>query len=554
MSTASPAGSYQRWLTIVTAAVMPCAVAVLVMVAQWTGLRSEAALEQAVVARRVATGQGFTTDIITPRSLAFAADPRHHPELRHGPLAVLPAALLLKFQVGGGDRPFVFGSMLAWLCAVGVAVLLARGLFGRTVGLLTLVLLLCSPSFVASAISADGRTWAMPLLLVLWLVLASPQGSTAKAVIVGVLLGLASLVAYALTVPLLLTVLPAVARVGGSAGEPVASPDDAPAPARPRLDPVLPVVAAVVMLLVVAPWLVRNQRVAGAAVAGLNSYAIANFTEASPGRSIERRLLDPGAGPVKFALNHKRQLVNKALVGAHNLAGAVGQVIDWPLLGLFLGALLLPLAGERGRARAALAKAWLVHAGLLALTNQEFGQLACWTPIAAIYAAWFLSDRLHALYTDPSAGPGRFQPRTARRLAVAALALVLAVPGLGPQMAGRGGPAANPSEPNFLALEQLVPANGLIATDDPWNVAWRTSRTCVWLPQSTDDLKALDAQSPVTAIYFTRLSLPGGRFAEGERAPWWSWAQVMPAGFLHFRAIDSRVDGERILLAPPAQR
>jgi len=549
MSTAAKPGSYQRWLTIVTAAFVPCAVVVLVMVAQWGGLRQEASLEQADVARRLVAGQGFTTAIISPRSLAFSQDVLSHPELRHGPLSILPSALMLKLMPTGGEKPFVFASMLAWLLAVAMAVLLARALFGRTVGLLTLVLLLCSPSFVQLAISADGRVWVMPLLLALWLVMASPQATATKAALAGLLVGLTGLVSYAFVVPLLLVVLPNLARVGGSVGEP-AAPDQPPAPAKPKLDLGLTAIAALVAVVVWMPWMVRNQRVAGSAVAGLNSYSIANFTEASPGRSIERRLIDPGATPLSFAFNHKRQLLTKSLAGGHNLAGAIGQVIDWPILALFLGALLLPLVGERGRARGALAKAWVLQAALLALTSQDFGLLSCWAPIATVFAAWFLADRLQQLYADPAVLPRWCSPRIARRLAVTLLVGVLIAPGIGPQIAGRRGDAESPSAPNHLALETLVPQDGLIVTDDPWTVAWSTGRPCVWLPQGTEDLKALDAQSPISAIYFSRQALPGGRFAEAERAAWWSWAQVMPSGFLHFRSLDSRVEGERLLLAP----
>jgi len=428
MSTPSSPGSYQRWLTIATAALLPCAIAVLVMVAQWGGLRQDGPLEQAVVARRLVNGQGFTTGIIMPRSLAFSADVQQHPELRHGPLAILPAATLLKLLSGAGEKPFVFSSMLAWLVAVGLAALLGRALFGRTVGLLTLLLLLCSPSFVVQAISADGRAWAMPLLLALWLVLASPHGSAVKAALAGLLLGLTALVSYAFALPLLLVVLPNLARVGGSAGSPASAPETAAPAPQARLQLGLPAIAAMVALLVVLPWLVRNQRVAGSPLAGLNSYSIANYTADSPGRSIERRLLDPGAGPARFALHHKKQLLKKALTGCHNVAAAIGQLTDWPVLALFLGALLLPLAGERGRARGAIAKAWLLQAALLAFTSQEFGLLSCWTPLLAVYAAWFLTDRLHGLYTDESALPRWCRPRTARRLAVATLAIVLAVP------------------------------------------------------------------------------------------------------------------------------
>ena len=550
MSSSATPGAYQRWLALIVALLLPCAIAILVMVAQWHGLQRPAPLELAVVARRLATGQGFTTSIVTPRSLAFNDSLQQHPELRIGPLAVAPAALLYKLLPASGDKPFVFSSMLAWLLTLGLAVLGARALFGRRTGLLAMLLLLFSPAFVSLAISADGRCWAMPLLVMLWIVLASPGSGARKGAVAGLLLGLACLVSYAFVLPLLCLVVPALARTGGAAAPPKSGPDDEPTAASSRLD--LPAIglATLVALVVVTPWLVRNQRVAGTPLPMVGSYDLANYTPESPGRSIERRYLDPGASPARFALTHKRQLFLKSLTGLHNLAGGLGQLIDWPLLGLFLAALFMPLAGERGRARRAVAVGLLLQVLLLALCSQEFGLLSYWTPLLAIWGAWFLAERVATLYTHDERLPWYARrPATARRVAIGALLLVLALPGLGPQISGRNGQTADPSAPNWLVLKSL-PGDGAIATDDPWHVAWHTDRTCVWLPQSTDDLKAIDGDHRLAAIYFSRLAMPGGAFADAERAPWWSWAQVMPSGFLNFRPIDSRVDGERILIVP----
>ncbi len=542
-SLATPGGSYQRWLAGAALLVVPFMVIVLTMTAQFRFER-QPVIEQAVTARRLAAGQGYTTAVIEPRSLVFAKDLQHHPELRHGPVAVLPAALLVKVMGESGGKTLALASMLAWLLAVWLAYGLARAFFGPPAATLTALLLTFSPAALAFGISGDGQAWAMPLLVLLWFFVAVPPRGGARAVAVGVTAALAILASYSLALPLALALLPALAvDLPGT--------DGAEASTKDRRTPWL---ACLACLVAVSPWLVRNQRVAGTPLPGLNSYDVMSYTEDSPGRSIERRYVDPGATVPSFVLGHKKQLLQKALTGAHNLASTAGQAIDLPLLGLFLAALLMSLSGRRRNARNALAAAWLWHAALLSAGGQDFRLLAIWLPLLTVYAAGFLADRLNAWVDSPERRwRVTWQPAALRRWAVAGLMALLVLPGLGPQVFAKGRLAEPRSAPNLKLLKHQVAAEQVVLTDDPWLVAWQTDRVAVWLPQNQEDRDAVLELGDVKLIYFTAAASPlGGAYAEAERGAWWSWAQVMPTGILDYLPIESRVEGERVLLKAPA--
>lgn len=514
-------GSYQSWLTTVGWALFPFAVVVLVMIAQFRGLREEAAVEQAVVARRLVQGRGFTTPIIRPRSLAYHPSLTNHPELRQGPLSVLPTALLVRLVGENQGRAGALASMLAWLVAVGLAYRLAASAAGRSAGLLAVVFLSLSPVGLSYAISGDGRAWAMPLLLALWLALTRVAPAT-RAPLAGFLIALLALTVPGLTLPLLCGVLPTLL---------FAAPG---APSRRTA----PLVALAVVVVVALPWLVRNQRVAGTPLPGLGTYDVMKFTEALPGRSIDRRYVDPGASVPRFVADHQRQLARKILAGAHNLHRAPGSALDWPLLGLALAA-LVSLSGPLAAGRGALIGGLGGHVALLSITSQEYGSLAIWSPLLAVYAAIFMAVSLRGRFAE-ARSPGR-----CRRWAAAGVVALLAVPGLGPQLFTPEPLGDHPSAANHNLLRNAVGTDEVILTDDPWTVALYCDRVAVWLPQDTTDLEAIEKLGAVRAIYFTRAA---GGIVAAEAGPWWSWARVMASGFRDYVPGDSRVPGERILI------
>ncbi|NUQ00928.1 MAG: hypothetical protein HUU35_13855, partial [Armatimonadetes bacterium] len=147
----SAPGSYQRWLATAALVVLPFMVVVLVMTAQFRGVELPAALEQGVVARRLAAGQGYTTAVILPRSLAYNASLTAHPELRQAPLSVLPAAVLSRAMGEREGRVLAFSSMLAFLATVWLCYAFARALGGVLAAWTAALLVTFAPAVLSAS-------------------------------------------------------------------------------------------------------------------------------------------------------------------------------------------------------------------------------------------------------------------------------------------------------------------------------------------------------------------------------------------------------------------
>lgn len=569
-------GAYQFWLSLLTLILLPFLIVMLVNTAQFQGLQSEASLEQAVTARHLARGDGFTTNIVRPRSLVFSESFDKHPELVQAPLSVLPAALAIKIGQERDGKPIVLMHMMAWVIAVWLVALCAYACFGAKVAKYAVVLICFSPASLNFAVAADGRIWATPLLLILWTVLATGKRTIATGAVCGLLMGLCMLTDYGLVLPLLLGLVPvmmfadeppAPAREGAEA--PVETPDDEEPPPPPtivrKLDPKLGLVAVGVALLVCLPWLVRNQNVAGKPFPGLATYDVMRNTSTFPGRSIERIYVeDPNEkiSAARYVFSHKRQMVEKLSLGFLTFRQAMGTSTEWPLTGLFLASLFFPVAGRLGRARAALA--WvIIWDGLLsAVTNQTFSRAVMWVPLTAVFAAHLVTEGIARW--DPAPAKRWFvtwKPQALRQFAGASLVLLIALPGIYPQMFTEKAPDSHPSQANHTFLKEAVPDGRAIITDDPWTVAFYVDRPAIWLPQSDDDLEAVQQIQPggIEAIYITRKAgrmFPYAKLGRNgqviqERGDWWAYAQAMPQGYLNYRRVASRTEGESVLFRAP---
>jgi hypothetical protein len=263
---------------------------------QFHGPMTETTLAQAVVGRQLAAGEGFTTLVRYPETLATlrARGPqpdfsRAWPELHQPPLysaligavvAVLPArashALFEKAPVppdgfGGDYLLLALNIILLWLAAW-LTFLLGRQLFGGTTGLIASLGLLASVSVWTQTVAVNGTPLMMVLLLGLFHLLARGEKAAAGKSIgpwmaaVGLTCGLLALGDYSAGFVLLPVLVYLGFRYSG----------------RTRFLALLAVVAG--FILVVAPWVVRNTRLTS------NPLALA-------GHSIALKAGDPTAEP-----------------------------------------------------------------------------------------------------------------------------------------------------------------------------------------------------------------------------------------------------------------
>ncbi|MBM3502044.1 MAG: hypothetical protein FJX74_25610, partial [Armatimonadetes bacterium] len=227
------------------------------------------AMEYAQLARNLARGEGFTTNIVRPLSLARVQNISHHPDLYHAPLHPLWMAGF--FRLGGANA-----KMAAWAC--GAAYLLSLPLvyylglrlFDRRIALLALALYAVnylSLQYAVSGMETSLATLAATgLMLVVFLHMkAGERPAPVTAALCGAAACLCFLVHYVYLV-LLIPVLVAVVLRGG------------------RRHWAELGLCAGAFLLVAAPWGFRNLRVAGSPFFTLASSEMATNTTTYPGR------------------------------------------------------------------------------------------------------------------------------------------------------------------------------------------------------------------------------------------------------------------------------
>lgn len=186
-------GAGSRWVRLAAVLAGTLALSVLVAWKQFHGPVSETTLLQADLGRQIARGEGFTTLVNHPQTLAWLQargvrfDPRRpYPELHHAPLYPLTIAGALRLvpaetRAGLFDRPPVppdgFGGdylLLAlnlgflWLAAA-LAFLLARRLFDPAAGWLAALGLLVSVALWQETVAVNGTSLLMVLVLLAFL-------------------------------------------------------------------------------------------------------------------------------------------------------------------------------------------------------------------------------------------------------------------------------------------------------------------------------------------------------------------------------------------------
>ncbi|HEX5065079.1 MAG TPA: hypothetical protein VFY49_03130, partial [Myxococcota bacterium] len=154
------------------------------------GIRDEDALEHAVMARRLARGEGFTTNLVYPAELSLGAG-AGHPAVHQPPL--WPLVLAVPFALFGADANVadatsivLFGLLVA--TAAGLAA--ARG--GLFAGAATVVAVAyTSASGLLTLEPTSATLFGVMVALVLWLCAAG-----APAFAIGLACGLAYLTRY----------------------------------------------------------------------------------------------------------------------------------------------------------------------------------------------------------------------------------------------------------------------------------------------------------------------------------------------------------------------
>ena len=309
-------GEGARWVRAAAGMLACLAVASIYLLFEYQNLKEPAAMDTAQVARQVARGEGFTTQFIRPLSVqllerrAEAVGVPHddaarltspHPDLANPPFYPVLLAGWLRlvgsdptisdtrpFEVHGPDRAVVLFNLGLFLALVLVTYFFARRLFDGFVGALSAVVLVGSEFFWREA--GSGQTAVLGTLLttlLAWGLLRFDEAAREEptrpvqllglAALLGGLTGLAALTCYGLlllALPLGLLLLPIWTGRSWSAW--------------------LAAIAA--LLIVVAPWLVRNYQLSGTLFGTATAVLFAD-TPDFPGDTLERSLAAQAALP-----------------------------------------------------------------------------------------------------------------------------------------------------------------------------------------------------------------------------------------------------------------
>lgn len=459
------------------------------------------AMDYAQIARHLARGEGFTTSFIRPLSLAHVQNISHHPDLSYPPLH--PLWMSLFFRLGGANH-----RMAAWSCGVAyllslpLVYLLAVRLFDRRVALLALALY--GVNYLSLQYAVSGLEVSLAALLVTVLLLAlyaylhAENPSPVLAGLCGVAMGLVCLVKYvylALLLPVLLVVL---LRRGEK-----------------RYAEALLCLA--MFAVVLAPWALRNAQVAGNPLFTLRSAEIPSNTLTYKGQSLYRKYVSPVPAGMVFLAKHPREAWMKLRPLTLSIYDAVPNLGGPFVAAFFIAGVFMRFRDETlGTLRAA-HYAWIVLVGLaLCLLSADARLLVPLSPLVVIVAAgcfWALLDRL----VEPVQGP-----KLKRRVMTLSIVGLLAacwypVGAMTMTMEPRDTEAAENVRGlcETLATKEVSP----VYTDQPWVLAWYGEIDAIWLPQTEDDLHALEAEvGPIRYMVLSPLITAAGD--EEGLAPW----------------------------------
>lgn len=454
------------------------------------------AMDSAQLARELSEGRGYSTKVIRPLSLALLEEQgrpassllsQPHPDLANPPVFPLLLAGLFKAAPVNWSMPtgqfwryqpeVIIGTFnqALFFAALLLVYRLALRLFDRPVGLLAMVLMALTELFWEFTTSGLSTM----LLIVLFLILidlllrfeeAGREETPSKSRLLRLAVGAGLLVvAMALTrYSMGWLILPVALFLGWTA------------PGSVRVPAVL--VAVVLFLAGLSPWVMRNYQLCGTAfgTAGLGPY---HESAAFPGHVLDRSM--PRRLQSELSRTDPAQFLRKLFVNGNEIltSGFPQAGGNW-IGAFFLGSLLIPFRNP------ALTRLKTLTAGLLLLfllvqaigrtglsahapTYNSENLLVIFSPLFFIFGAGFFFILLDQV---------EFSAPWLRSLAVVMLVAVMSLPLCFRLLPPGNSPAAYP--PYYPPVIQTVAAwlrpDELVMTDMPWAVAWYGQRQSVW--------------------------------------------------------------------------
>jgi len=549
-------GSLARWVRRVVVATVLTGLTLFWLLNKFNGFSVPDAMDQAQIARQIASGEGFTTQYARPLALhIFAARgpvPDPLPEINQAPLGPLLGAAALfatgrdpKVSEGNtmstGDLVIAVTGMTFLLASLLAAFLLGRTLFDARLALLGTGLAMCTALVWRFGISGLPQPAMMfffnaALLCLVFALRASGGQNTRRALIfagaTAFLLGLVTL-GNGLAVWIFAGYLAFAAVV-----------------LRPRLLAVTASLACYALPLL--PWIWHNVRASGRLM------GFAHFALMRP----------PGTDELAFAADLEPALVFRwENLWANTTEQAMKQFADiFGFLGYNLVATAFFLAvlfhafpkWEAAQLRWAILLMWIgAFAGMAVFGVGDavsVNQLhVLFLPVMLFYGLGFLLALWSRL--------GFEQPLLRTAFLVLLYAAVAA-----PMLAAASGRTLRFNWPPYLPmlvqkLGDWIGPDEALSSDIPWATAWYANRRSLLLPQSAEQFELINSErllgAPLVAIYLTPASGGEKTYAGIVNGRYRDWARVVidelgtrtPPSWRLRSKVNLPIDGASLLLA-----
>jgi hypothetical protein len=476
---------------------------------QFYGLRDAAAMDYGQLARNLSRNEGYVTRIVRPFQIGYfkerGAAPLNpttgtQPELFTPPgypyvLATVFKLVRPNFEIGPGTRSVKADRLLmivGWGCFLAGLVLLyllARELFDHRAAVLSCFMYVFCDPLLDAAVSGLELNWLAVLFLVAaygvvkaekWEAAGQGAAWTYGALAVSALaVGVGILTRYAfaaVAIPLLVYV--AISFPKGRWG---------------RVG-----LCALLMLLVVAPWGVRNWKVARAPF-GLTPYLLFEGTGAGTPSEIKPGQLQRSLTTEGLRMRWTT-LTRQAILNAHTVYR--GDLKD--LGGNFLFAFFLVSLLHRWRReevyRLRRFVFWAVLFGAVWVCVAGSGPrnfLTVFMPLVIIYGSAFFYVMFERL---------QLRTRILRAGVVGAFGVLNAIPVVYTVLPPTTTLPYPPVDGGICAsVCRLFKADATVASDIPWAVAWYGDRPALWIPAEENDyLRINDTVRYISAVYLTQ--------------------------------------------------
>ena len=485
-------GPAYRYLSYLVGVMFVATLAIFYDFALYRNLSTIEGMDAAQLARNISEGKGYTTSFVRPFSIHLLQKhlgetnrlPELHPDLANPP--VYPALLawtlklrkqqyeittgLDKFRIYGPDLWITAVNQALFLIVVALVFLIARRLFDPSVAWVAAGIVLGSETLWRFSNSGLPTMLLIVFFLGLWWALARidflgrDQVDTHDkqilllSAVIGLCLGLGMLTRYSFG----WVIVPAVAFLSSTT-------------AKNRI--AAAVVAMLVTVGIVTPWLIRNYELSGT-LFGTAGFSVFQQSFSFQGFELERSLHPD------FSLIRSGEFGSKFLRNGRELLATIPSLGGSWISALFIAGLFLPfrnavLGRMRWYAVSCLGALLFAQAlGETELSKESPGVnsenlLIIVFPAAVIYGTSLLFNLL-----EQFAAPATRFIITGIFFLLATAPLILAFFGQHPS------PVVYPpySPPWIQSKADYIDGNRWVVSDIPWAVAWYGNRTGVWLP------------------------------------------------------------------------